>query len=191
MNNIIVKARACYPRVNGDPWGPASAGMISFFSRFVILGVMMILFSSSVLASAPTKGVKDKKSTNDLLKDYLDLASFRHRVLSENVANVNTPGYKANEVEMPKKVSDLAQVQTRYRKIPLVMTSMRHIRGKDEGGGRFAAHKLKDPYEVKLNGNNVSMAQQMSKLSQNNSSYNTALKAYQSNYGLIDAVNGK
>jgi flagellar basal-body rod protein FlgB len=144
------------------------------------------------ITSVGTEAVLEKgQSTNQLLKSYLDLVSFRHKVLSENIANLNTPGYKANEVGMPKKFADLVHAEVKHKKITLSTTSEKHLKGKSETQGSFASHKLKDPYEVKLNGNNVSIAQQMSKLSQNNTNYETALKAYQSGHNLMAAVHGK
>ena len=49
-----------------------------------------------------------KHTTNDLFKSYLELSSFRHKVLSQNISNVNTPGYKADEVTMPDDFDGLA-----------------------------------------------------------------------------------
>jgi flagellar basal-body rod protein FlgB len=34
----------------------------------------------------------------DLLSKLLDVADLRHRVIAQNVANVNTPGYRRQEV---------------------------------------------------------------------------------------------
>lgn len=34
----------------------------------------------------------------DILRQTLDAAALRHRVISQNVANVNTPGYQAKQV---------------------------------------------------------------------------------------------
>ena len=42
----------------------------------------------------------------DMLAQILDAASLRHRVISQNVANVNTPGYRRREVTFD---ADLAQ----------------------------------------------------------------------------------
>lgn len=133
-----------------------------------------------------------KLQTNDLLKSYLKLTSFRHKVLSANIANLNTPGYKANEVSMPQKYNDLTQQDLTRGKLKLRITSKRHLTGiSGAQSANFATEKLKDPEEEKLNGNNVSLSQQMTKISQNQIYYDTALRAYVSNNSLIAAALGK
>ena len=137
---------------------------------------------------------KDKKpaTTNELIHSYLDLASFRHKVLSQNIANLNTPGYKADEVDIPKTINGLADRQKLKRKsISLATTSSKHMVGRNHSNNKFATQKLKDPYEIKPNGNNVSLAQQITKISQNQTGYDTAIKAYSSNNSLISTVLGK
>ena len=87
-----------------------------------------------------------KHRTNDLFKSYLELSSFRHKTLAQNVANVNTPGYKANEVEMPEDFDDLIGKGRTARKISMARTSSKHIGGSKDSSGKFVAQKLKDPY---------------------------------------------
>ena len=41
----------------------------------------------------------------DLLGQVLDAAALRHRVIAQNVANVNTPGYKRREVVFEGELS--------------------------------------------------------------------------------------
>lgn len=132
-----------------------------------------------------------KHRTNDLFKSYLELSSFRHKTLAQNVANVNTPGYKANEVEMPEDFDDLIGKGRTSRKISMARTSSRHIGGSKDSSGKFVAQKLKDPYEVKKNGNNVSMAQQISKVSSNKKDYEVAVKGYATLNSLYGTVVGK
>jgi len=133
-----------------------------------------------------------KHLTNDLLKSYLEIGSFRHKVLTQNIANVNTPGYKADEVTSPTQYDDFTDSSGNSRKVSLKVTSGKHINNKSSSGsGKLSSHKLKDPYEVKPNGNNVSIAQQMLKLSQNQQDYNAALKSYSATNNLISSVIGK
>jgi flagellar basal-body rod protein FlgB len=133
-----------------------------------------------------------KHLTNDLLKSYLEISAFRHKVLTQNIANVNTPSYKADEVTTPTQYDDLTDGAIKSRKVSLKITSGKHINNKRNGGsGKLSSHKLKDPYEVKPNGNNVSIAQQMMKLSQNQQDYNAALKSYSATNNLLSSVIGK
>lgn len=43
--------------------------------------------------------------TNDLLGQVLTAASLRHRVIAQNVANVNTPGYRRLEVRFEEDLA--------------------------------------------------------------------------------------
>jgi len=132
-----------------------------------------------------------KHRTNDLFKSYLELSSFRHKTLAQNVANVNTPGYKADEVGMPEGHDGLVGRGKTSRKITMARTSSQHISGNKDSNGKFSSQKLKDPYEIKKNGNNVSMGQQMTKIAQNKNDYNVAVKGYATLNSLYGTVIGK
>ena len=45
-------------------------------------------------------------SNFDLLRQSLAGTEVRHRVISQNLANVNTPGYAAQEVEFEQQLAD-------------------------------------------------------------------------------------
>ena len=176
-------------------------------ANFWIVAVMLVAFlalsSSNALASYPqkTKGHKtvhkaetrNKRAytTNQLLKAYLERSSFKHKVLAQNMANVNTPGYKADEVPEVADYDDLMDNAATVRRVSIARTSSRHLPGSHGDDGKIATEKLKNPYEIKPNGNNVSIAQQMTKLSQNQQDYNAAVKAYSSTNSLFSTVLGK
>lgn len=48
----------------------------------------------------------------DLLARVLDGAAFRHRVIAQNVANVNTPGYRRRVVVFEEELTRALQQQT-------------------------------------------------------------------------------
>ncbi len=165
----------------------------------VLLVFVHLLFQSSYaygdverLKLRKTKDQENKNyQTNELLKSALELSSFRHKILSQNMANINTPGYKADEVATPKEYSDLISGGRSNKKIKLKKTTSNHLDGAYTKSGKFASHKLEDPYEIKPNGNNVSLAQQMTKISQNQQDYSAALKGYNATNSLISTEHGK
>lgn len=163
--------------------------------KTITLLIFFILSISNAAWAIELKavGVTKKKATSqDLLRSHLDLVSFRHKILSENLANLNTPGYKANEVKMPSTIEELASGNNKgQKKIALKTTSKRHMTGRYSTDSNHVSHKLKDPLEVKQNGNNVSLAQQVNKLSQNQSAYDTGLKISASTNSLISTILGK
>jgi flagellar basal-body rod protein FlgB len=57
---------------------------------------------------------------------YLDLASFRHKLVGGNVANVSTPGYRSRDIDfqaefarLTKETDNLAGVTTNKAHLPL------------------------------------------------------------------------
>lgn len=142
------------------------------------------------LTQADQKQKRDHK-TNDLYKSYLGYSAYRNEILSQNLANVNTPGYKADEVYIPSNFNELAGNNGASKKINIARTSAMHISKHKNNGSKLRSQKLKDPDEVKKNGNNVSLRQQMTKLSQNKTDYTTAIKGYATINSLFSSIIGK
>ena len=142
------------------------------------------------LTGQEVKKNRDHK-TNDLYKSFLEQSAYRNEVLAQNLANVNTPGYKADEVYMPNNFNDLSGNSGASKAVTMANTSPKHITKHKENQGKFRKSKLKDPDEIKKNGNNVSLRQQMTKLSQNKTDYTAAVKGYATINSLFSAVIGK
>ncbi len=154
--------------------------------KYLLTAIVFMAFLKPVLAD---NAKKNSLTTSALLQSHLKLSAFRHKVLSNNLANINTPRYTADEVKLPKKEEDL--IQLRSHKLKLAVTSVKHFKGNHKYDTDFPVEKLKDPDEIKMNGNNVSLSQQLTKLSENQVNYDVALQAYKSSNGLVSAVLGK
>jgi flagellar basal-body rod protein FlgB len=103
--------------------------------------------------------------------------AVKQATIATNVANANTPGYKAQEVRAFDEVLD----RTR---LTLASTHAGHL---DTGGAdvRSAVTKAADPWDVSHSGNSVSLEQEMLKASEVNRSYalNTSIvKAFHRMY---------
>lgn len=171
---------------------------VVLFAVFVVVTVFSI--NAPITNAAPGNRLQmamsgqhkgDEYTTNELFAAYLERSSFRHKVLSENMANVNTPGYKADEVPEARDHEELMGDKGSIQKVRMLKTSRMHLQGQEKGSSKFTKEKLKDPYEIKPNGNNVSIAQQMTKLSQNQQDYNASVKGYATMNALVSAVLGK
>ncbi|SCG83458.1 Flagellar basal-body rod protein flgB [Proteiniborus sp. DW1] len=64
-------------------------------------------------------------NTADFLKIALDGASLRHIAISDNIANVNTPGYKRKTVDFEGLLKD----ELEKNRLKLYTTNNRHIKG--------------------------------------------------------------
>lgn len=83
------------------------------------------------------------------LGQALDLYQARHRVLAENVANAETPGYRARDLDFGSALA-------------------RAFDGGDEPGAGDEAEPVVDAQAaVKVDGNSVDIDTEMSRLSQN------------------------
>ncbi len=165
---------------------------------FIIFIAITTLFANAAYGNSKhipltktSERANRKHKTNDLFKSYLELSAFKNKILAENLANANTPGYKANDVTMPDDYENLTGKGKTHRTIRMAKTSGKHLGGSKSSNGTFSSHKLQDPYETKKNGNNVSINQQVTKLSQNKNDYAAALKAYATTNSLYSAVLGK
>ncbi|MCP9446234.1 MAG: flagellar basal body rod protein FlgB [Nitrospira sp.] len=111
--------------------------------------------------------------TMQLLERTLDLRSERQRVIASNLANEETPGYRATEL------SFLDQLRSAYRgRLPVVLAAT-HARHFGLSGGRgvgAVTGKLSEvpAGDLPLDDNSVNLELEMAKLSDNVMQYNAA-----------------
>ncbi len=95
-------------------------------------------------------------SQMDVLARLLDIADLRHKVIAENVANVNTPGYHAMSVTF----EDAFQKALKRKDPRLLQVEPRVVEG-DEA------------LQPRIDGNTVDMDVEMAKLAKNSILYRT------------------
>ncbi|MCP9454620.1 MAG: flagellar basal body rod protein FlgB [Nitrospira sp.] len=126
--------------------------------------------------------------TMQLLERTLDLRSARHRVIASNVANEETPGYRATELNF------LAQLRSAYRGGPPVGLTATHTRhfGRTDARGFEAVSGTLSPVpagDLPLDGNSVNVELEMAKLSDNVMQYNAAATILARKFqGLLTAI---
>jgi flagellar basal-body rod protein FlgB len=110
--------------------------------------------------------------TMQLLHRTLDLRQARQRVIASNIANEETPGYRAADLSF----QDSLQAAHRGRgPVTLAVTQGRHIGPRGEGVQRVVG-KL-DPVpagDLPLDANSVNIELEMAKMSDNAMQYNSA-----------------
>lgn len=57
-------------------------------------------------------------------KSYLDLSSYRHKLLAGNIANVSTPGFKSKDISF---TDEFKRLTAETPKLTPVVTNERHI----------------------------------------------------------------
>ena len=122
-----------------------------------------------------TTGMKVTSSQMDLLSRLLDVADFRHRVIAENVANVNTPGYHAMTVNF----EDAFQKALKSRDGKALKIEPRIA----EGEGAL---------QTRVDGNTVDVDMEMAQLAKNSILYRTYTQILTHQVGLMrSAITGR
>ncbi|MGB0990226.1 MAG: flagellar basal body rod protein FlgB [Halarcobacter sp.] len=107
----------------------------------------------------------EASGVTNLLFKHLSFRSDRQNVISSNIANVNTPGYKTKELVFEDEMSKVKG----NNELELFTTNTKHI-----NPSLNDINKLNEPRLVNVkglkeqnDGNNVSMDNQMSEMSKN------------------------
>ena len=108
------------------------------------------------------KNVVLDKSGFPLLKQYLDVASLRHKLVSGNIANVSTPGFKSRDVDFHGEMNKALGNKSRVR---VTTTHPGHIsgHGKSDNSPEILVNKTKESNGI----NNVNIDKEMAGLAQN------------------------
>jgi flagellar basal-body rod protein FlgB len=112
--------------------------------------------------------------TYSVLEQGLDYSSLRQKVISHNIANVDTPNYKAKEVHFKSELNRAIQSIEAHRTHP------KHFEFKKTANSKFVV-MAKNGLVYNHNNNNVDIDKEMSDLAANQIYYNA----------LIERLNGK
>ena len=124
------------------------------------------------------------------LKHKLKFHNERQRVLTENVANASTPGYRGRDINAPDFFRMAAEVDKTTNVMP-VATSRLHLEGRPiSNAGAFKDQKTPG-YEVTPDGNGITLEEQMMKVTTNQVDYQMATSLYQRSIGLLRTAIGK
>ena len=124
------------------------------------------------------------------IKGKLRFHETRQKVLAENVANAETPGYRARDIKAPDFFR-MAVEGEREEGVSTVLTNPMHIAGPLIGNGTPFRPETVGGYEVTPDGNAVSLEDQMMKVTGNQMDYQTVTSLYQRSIGLLKTAVGK
>lgn len=117
-----------------------------------------------------------------MLKTRLGYLSERQRVISQNVANSDTPGYRPQDLK-PFNFAAHVAAASPGAESP-ARTHKSHLAGAARRPGPHRAVEGKDS-EITLDGNAVSLEEQMLKMGEARMSYDAAIGFYQKSMGLL------
>jgi flagellar basal-body rod protein FlgB len=119
-----------------------------------------------------------------MISQQLRWLGQRQQVLSQNVANANTPGYQARDLQ-PVSFGDALQQAT----LQPAVTQAGHLPGKAADPGA-AKVKTITPWEVSPDGNGVVLEQQMTQLAETQADYQMATELYRKQIGMLKTAIG-
>ena len=135
----------------------------------------------------PTNGLF--RETISLLERSLNIRSLQHRVLSSNIANMDTPNYKAVELAVAEEINGsqgsapcIQLEQTQPNHLPLKHGPTDHVKLKAARPPEFS---------LRGDGNTVDIDRTMGKLAENTLLYKTAAQLISQKFnGLKSAIRG-
>jgi flagellar basal-body rod protein FlgB len=98
-----------------------------------------------------------------ILEQFINFTNMRHAVLTSNIANADTPGYKAK---------DMAFKQTLDSEVKLRVTDPKHIK---TGGDASSPEVETDEANAWKDGNNVELDMETAKMTENAMSFQAGI----------------
>ena len=124
----------------------------------------------------------------------LMLRSERQRVLAGNIANADTPGFKARDFDFSRVMSE-ASNPTRAVLTPTVATtSAGHLRGPSDASSLVSTAQLawRNPEQPSLDGNTVDLDRERANFADNAARYEATLRFINGNVRtMLSAITGQ
>jgi flagellar basal-body rod protein FlgB len=125
----------------------------------------------------------------ELVKKRLAWLGQRHEIVSQNIANADTPKFQARDI----KAFDFKEVLRQEARPPLNMqtTAASHLPGVRKRVADFGETVVRKPYETSIDGNSVVLEEQMAKQNETAVSHRLTTELYKKHLGMIKIALGK
>jgi flagellar basal-body rod protein FlgB len=115
----------------------------------------------------------------------LQLRAERAQLLAANLANADTPGFKARDIDFKQALASAQGAAS-----PLVTTQANHVAGLDVGASTMALYRT--PLQPSLDGNTVDVATEQAAFGENSNRYLASLTFLNGRIrGLMTALRGE
>jgi flagellar basal-body rod protein FlgB len=123
-------------------------------------------------------------------QDALKLYGQRTAVLANNIANADTPNFKAQDIDFRAVLAGTAG--SGARALPLSTTSSSHVAGAAAGPGAAPQLKYRVPLAPSLDGNTVDVQMEQAAFADNSVRYQAALSFLSGKFReLMTAITGQ
>lgn len=115
-------------------------------------------------------------SIMQLAKGHMEYTQARHKVLAENVANADTPDYRARDLREwnENNFDRLLEAQ-----LPVKRTAVGHIDPRGNVNQSFRDDEVRDPFEIVPSGNSVEIEEQVMEIASNRGAHNATVSIFQ------------
>ncbi len=156
-------------------------------------GIKQVFGVRSYLGRENNQGIRvmelDKISLFGVIKKRLAWLGQRHEVVAQNIANADTPNYKARDIEA-FKFRDL--VRRQGVSLRMATTESNHLKGVRKRATDFTVAVESKPFETSPTGNSVVLEEQMANMSENGISHRLTTELYKKHLNMFRiAVRGR
>lgn len=120
----------------------------------------------------------------ELMGKLLDVKAKRHELISNNLANVDTPGYKRSDIAF----EEILKSKLDQRILPLSITNDKHINLVSKAEEIEPQIYKQQDYVIRNDENNVDVDREMVELLKNNLSYDIISEQLQTNLKLLQTA---
>ena len=120
--------------------------------------------------------------TSTLLRKGLNVSADRQLLISANLGNLDTPGFKASDINFAKEMEKALGVGDALQ---MNVTNGKHI---GPNGNNGESEVFEEPDAAKSNGNNVNPDKEMAKLAENQIMYNAVAQIYSKRSSTVRAA---
>ena len=113
--------------------------------------------------------------TFDYMQRGLEASNLRHEVISNNIANVNTPNFKRSDVVFESLLAKEMGLDEDKDRLKMVRTRDKHL-PQAISGKVHAMTRLDDSTTMRVDGNNVDIDVEMADLAKNQIYYSAMAK---------------
>ncbi len=127
----------------------------------------------------------------DLMAEGLNARALRQKLISSNIANIDTPFYKAKDIDFERALSLKAKKifnEGEEGKLPLAKTNEAHLDAFSEEDSDKATIFFRDGHMVRNDGNTVDLDIETTEMSKNSIMFNALTAALKKDSALFKYV---
>ncbi len=119
----------------------------------------------------------------------MEWAAQRHRIITQNVTNLNTPDYRPQDIK-PLDFKDMAR-RAAAQPVKVAMTDPAHQPGTVDPDTTHRGAPDRRTFETSLDGNTAVLEEQMHKLGESRSKFMMAASLFERNLAILKTALGR